>query len=52
MTPPTIPTARKLLANLRRAGVVLTSNGDRLAFDAPAGATPERRKLECKKGTV
>ena len=37
MTPPTIPTARTLLADLRRAGVLLTAKGDRLAFDAPAG---------------
>ena len=32
------PTAAKLLTNLRRAGVILAANGDRLAFDAPAGA--------------
>lgn len=34
--------AATLLAHLRRAGVLLTAKGDRLAFDAPAGAmTPE-----------
>ena len=37
MTAP-LPTAAKLLTDLRRAGVVLSVNGDRLAFDAPAGA--------------
>lgn len=36
-------TARQLLSDLRRAGVVLSVNGDRLAFDAPVGAmTPDR----------
>ena len=40
------PTAAKMLADLRRAGVVLTANGDRLAFDAPAGAmTPAVRAM-------
>ena len=33
-----IPTAVELLADFGRLGVVLTANGDRLAFDAPAGA--------------
>ena len=38
-------TALELLMDLRRAGVVLSANGDRLAFDAPAGAmTPARRE--------
>lgn len=37
-------TARKLLVDAKRADVVLRPNGDRLAFDAPAGAmTPELR---------
>lgn len=35
-------TAAKLLGDLYRAGVVLSANGDRLAFDAPAGVmTPQ-----------
>ena len=32
-----LPTAAKLLTDLRRAGVMLAAKGDRLAFDAPAG---------------
>lgn len=31
-------TAAQVLANLQRDGVILRRNGDRLAFDAPAGA--------------
>lgn len=41
-----LPTAPRLLAALRRAGITLTCNGDRLAFDAPAGAvTPQVRAM-------
>ncbi len=47
-------TARKLLADLRRAGVVLSANGDRLAFDAPAGVvTPQLREwIKARKGEL
>jgi hypothetical protein len=39
-----IPTARKLLADAKRVGIILSANGGRLAFDAPAGAmTPDLR---------
>jgi hypothetical protein len=40
------PTAAKLLADLRRGCVSFTAQGDRLAFDAPAGAmTPAVRAM-------
>lgn len=35
---PLAPTAAKLLSDLRRARVILSTNGERLVFDAPAGA--------------
>jgi hypothetical protein len=39
-----LPTPSTLLADLRRVGVILTARGDRLSFDAPAGAlTPDLR---------
>ena len=45
MTPPAW-TGRRLYHALRRAGVLLSADGQRLAFDAPAGAlTPELRGL-------
>ena len=45
MTAPA-PSAITLLADLRRSGVILIANGDRLGFDAPAGAmTPAVRAI-------
>ena len=44
-------TARKLLADAKRVGIILSANGGRLAFDAPAGAmTPDLRArlVACK----
>lgn len=42
----TLHTGRKMLTDLRRAGVLLSANGDRLTFDAPAGAmTPDLRAM-------
>lgn len=39
-----LPTGRKLLADLRRAGVLLSAKREGLTFDAPAGAmTPQLR---------
>jgi hypothetical protein len=37
MTPHTLTTAEKLMAELRRVGVILMAKEDRLVFDAPAG---------------
>ena len=44
----------RLLAGFRQADVVLTANGDRLAFDAPAGViTPEMvAVLKARKGEL
>ena len=49
-----LPIARKLLADLRRAGVILSANGDRLAFDAPAGVVTlaVRAMLKARKAEL
>lgn len=44
-----VPTAAKLLTDLRLAGVILTANRDRLAFDAPAGVMTPAVQAMCQR---
>lgn len=45
---PQVWTGRRLWHALRRAGVVVSVNGDRLGFDAPAGAMTAELRVQMK----